>query len=143
MEPTLIGDATNSDQILSNMLIYNFQKPQRGDIVILKSDGKTSVKRLAGLPGELIYIKENSLFINNKKIENPLYFKNAKYYFSKESMNYGDPSKPIKIPDDNYFVLGDNTENSKDSRYYGFVHSKNIIGKAICIYFPLNRAKKL
>jgi signal peptidase I len=149
MEPTLHGDIKKGDRVLANMLLYYFQKPQRGDIILMKTDGieglsddKVYVKRLVGLPGEKIYIKENFLFIDDKNIEDPIFFKNYKYICN-ESMTYGNPDKPVTVPEGFYYVLGDNTKNSKDSRYFGFVPLKNIIGKAVYIWFPFDRANKL
>ena len=134
MEPTL----QINDQLIVNKLQYRFNEPSRGDIIIfnatenLKKEGvnEAFIKRIIGIPGDTIEIKNNQVYLN----EQPL---NETYI--KEAINY-DYDK-VTIPANNYFVLGDNRNNSYDSVHWGFVPRGNIIGKATKIYFPLDRAQ--
>ncbi len=96
-----------------------------------KLQRKPFIKRLIGLPGEKIKIYDGRIFINGKPLEGPSSITDRDYITEGE---YG--TKEIQIPLDSYFVLGDNVTNSKDSRFWGFVPKKDLIGKAILIYWP-------
>ncbi len=147
MEPTLHGDPKYGDRILVNRFQYYFTLPKRGEIIVFQTRGidaldqdKDFIKRLVGLPGETLSIENERLCINGKPVDDPELFKNRRYIFRRFSeMRYGDPGSPITIPQDAYFVMGDNTENSKDSRYFGFVPKKNVKGRAILIWWPIKR----
>lgn len=99
---------------------------------------KPFIKRLIGLPGETVKIANGKIYINGKQLEEPSSI-TQRYYVSEK--NFG--TEEIKIPLDSYFVLGDNTNNSKDSRYWGFVPKENLIGKAEVIYWPPQRIRKI
>ena len=135
MIPTLnIGN-----HIMVNKLIYYFRKPKRWDVIVFVypvNPKKDFIKRLVGLPGETIQIKDGSVFINGEKLKAPKTIAERHYY--NEGM-YGEGL--IKIPDNTYFVMGDNTKNSKDSRFWGFVPKKNLLGKAFFVYWPLTRMR--
>lgn len=130
MVPTLkVGD-----RLLSNNIIYKIRTPRRGEVVIFKypEDPKRDfVKRLVGLPGENLEIKSGKIYINGEIIEgNPVAYI---YYYSD---GYFGNNGEVKIPASSYYVLGDNSVNSKDSRYWGFVPAKSMVGKALFIYWP-------
>lgn len=132
MEPTL----TIGDRIIVNKIIYRFSEPKRGDIVVFKypvNPKRDFIKRLIGLPGETVEIKNSNVYINGKIIKQPWLPANLEY------PDFG----PVKIPQGNYFMMGDNRNNSEDSRYWGNLPQKNIIGKAMFIYWPFNRVKQL
>ena len=135
MIPTLnIGN-----HLMVNKFIYYFRKPERGDVMVFVypvNPKKDFIKRLVGLPGETIQIKDGSVFINGEELRAPQTI--AERYYYNEGM-YGEGL--IKIPDNTYFVMGDNTKNSKDSRFWGFVPKKNLLGKAFFIYWPLTRMR--
>lgn len=139
MRPTLI----ESDRVLVNKFLYRFKEPQRGDVIVFRYpvDGKKDfIKRLAGLPGETLAIKQGKLFINGKVLEES--FKMRKfYYYNREDWDYGSEDRAIKIPEDSYFTLGDNSAQSSDSRNWGFVPKKNLIGKAFMVYWPPKRIR--
>ncbi len=149
MRPTLL----EGDLILVNKFIFGAKIPftksarlpalgqmKRGDIVVLiypEDRKKDFIKRLIGLPGETIEIKNGSVLIDGKALQDPV-FGNIFYYnrgdFAREGMK-------ITIPPGNYFMLGDNSASSKDSRYWGFVPKDNIVGKALVIYWPPRRMR--
>jgi len=130
MYPTLqVGD-----RLLANMLVYRIRKPVRGEVVIFKyplNPKRDFVKRLIALPGEKVLIKDGRIYINGKMVKNPLI--SGRYYYSMGKYGVG---KEVKVPPHSYYVLGDNSFNSKDSRYWGFVPEKYLLGKALFIYWP-------
>ena len=134
MAPTLqIGD-----RIFVNKRAYLTVMPQRGDIIVFKNPQdmkKSFLKRVVGLPGETLEIKDGKVIINGNAVESKFHYYNAG--------DYGKESEKIEIPLNNYYVLGDDSESSRDSRHFGFIPSKYIIGKATKIYWPLERSGKI
>ena len=121
--------------MILNKLHYRFFKIKRFDVVSLNYDGsKYLIKRVIGLPGDNIEYKNNKLFINGKKIE--------EYFLDKET-NTEDFSLTTlgyeKIPKDMYLVLGDNRENSLDSREIGLIKRKDILGKIKLRIWQINK----
>ena len=117
------------------------REPERGDIIVFTSPiepKKFLVKRLIGEPGDTVEIKGQHIWINGKPLEEPLSIKSITYYNKGE---YGRAEKPVKVPESYYFALGDNSLNSVDSRYWGFVPSKNIAGKVFLIHWPIPRIR--
>ncbi len=134
MKPTL----KEGDRILVNKLIYRFNEPERGSIVVFKyplGPKKDFIKRLIATEGEVVQIKDGDIYIDGKLIKEPV-IKNI-YYFNGGELS-GENSS-IVVPQESYFVLGDNSANSRDSRYWGFVPEKNMVGKAFVIYWPPRR----
>ncbi len=136
MMPTLMV----GDKILVDKAIYKKSEPKRGDVIIFKypkDPRKIFVKRLVGLPGEMVEIKDGQIIVNGIKLQDPVIFSNIYYYNKGE---YAQEGKAIQVPNNSYYVLGDNSNASQDSRYFGFVPKENIEGKAFKIYFPFNRS---
>jgi len=120
MKPTIM----KGDRIGIDRLAYGFNTPKRYDVVVLKTpsdEKKRLVRRIMGLPSETIEIKNGSVIINGQVIRSEFYYYNRDEY-AKEGHQF-------KIPQDSYYVLGDNSMDSLDSRYFGSVPSKNIEGK--------------
>jgi signal peptidase I len=139
MRPTLI----ESDRVLVNKILYRFKAPQRGDIIVFRYpvDGKRDfIKRLIGLPGETIEIKEGKVLINGKVVEETSRLRDF-YYYNREDWPYAKEGQVIQVPPDAYFAMGDNSAQSSDSRNWGFVPKKNMIGKAFMIYWPPKRIR--
>jgi signal peptidase I len=147
MEPTLHCarpgpgcEARFSDRVLANRFIYHFRKPHRGDIVVFKTPplakqrcgaGGTFVKRLIALPGETWQEKDGSIFINGKKLLEP--------YIKSGRRDLGTSYPARKVPEGTYFMMGDNRSQSCDSREWGPVPRKNLIGEVFAVYWPPNR----
>jgi len=150
MKPTLL----EGDHILVSKFIYGakipfskkgripgFQVPKRGDIIVFvypEDPKKDYIKRLIGLPGETIRIKEGRVYINGKLLLGKQ-FQNIYYYNRGKFCK--DAEEEIIVPCDSYFVLGDNSGSSVDSRYWGFVPKENLIGKSNLIYWPIWRIR--
>ncbi len=118
--------------------IRGFSKPERGDVVVFippNERKKAYVKRLIGLEGDKIIIKDGNVYVNEKEVVDPRIARN--YYYNQGE--YAKEGQTITVPKDHYFFLGDNSISSMDSRYWGFADEKDIIGKAIFIWWPLNR----
>lgn len=139
MRPTLI----EGDRILVNKYVYRFQEPQIGDIIVFKSvetPKKDFIKRLAAVGGDAAQIKEGKIWVNHKMLDAPLIFRDNFYY---NRGGYGEEGKSVRVPPGNYFVLGDNSGSSLDSRFWGFVPKKNILGRAFFIFWPPHRMRVL
>ena len=125
-----------NDRLFVNKFIYRFTSPKNGDIVVFKSptgDGKDYVKRCIGVPGDTISIKKGFVFVNNK----PLILSGVLIQRDYTA------SETVKVPPNSYYVLGDNRAFSSDSRVWGFVPEKNLLGKALFTFWPLDRMKVL
>lgn len=133
MEPTF----QSGDYVLINEISYRFREPQRGEVVVFKypGDSKTYfIKRIIGLPNEKVIVKEGEIYVFNQEFLNGLKI-NEDYLFDR-TITAGD--KEIVLEDNEYFVMGDNRGASFDSRQWGALDRKNIIGMAWVRLWPLN-----
>jgi len=126
------------DHILVNKFIYKITKPTRGDLMVFKYPKDLSrdfIKRLVGLPGDTIEIKHRQVYINGEAYkENYTIFQfKDDYPEARGRDNFG----PITIPPHNYFMMGDNRDNSSDSRFWGTLDEKLVEGKAVVIYWSI------
>lgn len=150
MSPTIIG----GDHLVVEKLSFKFRAPQRGDIIVFTTDGIPSlppdtfyIKRVVGVPGERIRIKPPNLIVNDHVVIDPPVFRRISsaepsftgYQLAMANALLSKPTDEIRLGKDEYLVFGDNPRNSRDSRYWGPVPRKNIVGKAPRIYWPLNR----
>jgi signal peptidase I len=129
MEPTL----QIQDYIFASKLAYRLDEPKRGDIVVFKYPNDTSryfVKRLIAVGGETVTLKGGILYIDGVPLEED--------YLPPELEMLGSYG-PKTVPADQYFMMGDNRNNSSDSRDWGFVSRDLIVGKEIFIYWPPGR----
>jgi len=163
MQPTLL----DGDKVWVNKLAYDIRvpfthiflaslsDPERGDIVIIDSEaaGKRLVKRIVGLPGDTIYMRNNTLVINGQPADyevissddESLIIRESFFDYSHQAMvsdalghrlsrSFG----PETVPEDQFFVLGDNRDNSADSRLYSFIPRSQIIGRSSSVVFSLD-----
>jgi signal peptidase I len=141
--------------------IVKWGNPERGDIVVLFSpvDGTRLVKRVVAAPGDQVEMRDNQLFVNGRLAkQSPIAIESSEDYGAAHVMDedlYGRNHKvmltpeipavrsfgPITVPEGNYFVLGDNRDNSNDSRFIGFIERRRIVGKAVAVAFSLDRKR--
>ena len=132
METTIMAN----DRIIGNRLSYLFGDPARGDIIIFKNPDDESVlyiKRLIGLPGERVEVRNSTVFINGDPLDEP--------YLNVETLGeFG----PYVVPEGAYFMMGDNRNDSADSRYWKntYLYRDGIVGKALFRYWPKVSALK-
>jgi signal peptidase I len=116
--------------------------PKIGDIVVFLSpveEKKYLIKRFIASGGQTVEIIDGSIFIDGEKVAiSPI---SQFYYYNRGK--YGETNKKIDVPEDHFFVLGDNSANSMDSRYWGFVPEDLIVGKAFVIHWPPRRVQLL
>ena len=129
-----------SDRVLANRFIYRFRDPKRGEIIVFKTppeaaircgEGGTFVKRLIGLPGELVTERDGYVYINGKRLDEP--------YIKADRRDHEPPRSFGRVPADHYFFMGDNRASSCDSRSWGSVPRKNLIGEVFFVYWPPTR----
>ncbi|MBV9489819.1 MAG: signal peptidase I [Verrucomicrobia bacterium] len=161
-DPIVRAYADLGDQLFVDRFTYNFRLPHRADVFVFKTnniigippapDGTSQhyIKRLAGLPGDTLRIQAPDLFINGKPAQEPAFqrvesrrdgytgYTNDRPDL--QSMVYlGTPNSTVTIPWQNYFALGDNSANSLDSRYWGFVPEENLVGRGLFVYWPFTK----
>lgn len=145
MEPTLqIGD-----HILVNKFIYGVKipyikktilpvsEPERGDIIVFRypeDPDKDFIKRVMAVPGDTVEIRDKTVYVNRVPVKNDVGVHTDSRTLS-GAINHRDNLKPLKVPEGGYFVMGDNRDNSYDSRFWGFVKERSIKGKAFIIYW--------
>lgn len=129
MEDTLF----NRERLICNKIVYRLTEPKHGDIVIFKppiDQNHNYIKRVIAIEGDRVKIVDGKVYLNGEKLEED-YVEHRSF----ESM------AEITVPKDSYFVLGDNRTNSSDSRFWGFVPEKNIIGRASVVFWPITKVR--
>lgn len=125
MQPTL----KPGEFLLVNRVAYKFGEPTIGDIIVFHAPGANDtdyIKRVIGLPGDQVLISDGIVYVNNQPLYEPYIAESPRYTGSWD------------IPPDQYFVLGDNRNNSSDSHMWGFVPREDIVGRALLIYWPMS-----
>ena len=139
MEPTLLP----GDKIFVNRFIYRIHPPERGDVIVFRypeNPRRDFIKRLVAFGDETVEIAEGKIRINGEIVDMPEIFQSI-YYENRG--NYGTEKAQVTVPPNCYFVLGDNSSSSRDSRYWGFVPRKLLRGKAFVVWWPPRRIGKI
>ena len=130
--PSMLPTIQLQDRVVVDKIAFKFSEIDRGDIIVFRppsdvdSSGTDWIKRVIGLPGETVEIKAGKVFINDCELT-------ESYEMEKPNYIYG----PIIVPENSYFVLGDNRNNSLDSHFWGVLPKENIVGKALFRYWPI------
>jgi signal peptidase I len=151
MQPTLYPD----DRVVVNELSYDFHSVHTGDIIVFRrppwdssSTAANLIKRVVGLPGQLIGVHNCRVYINGKLLAQPYLPKGWQSPSSPYCTEWDQPgmlhlSNPYRVPAGDYFVMGDNRQDSADSRYWGALPSKYIIGRAFLEVWPVSQIRFL
>lgn len=127
---SMISTINIDDKVLGFRLSYMFSDPKRGDIVMFNAPDKDNtiyIKRIIGLPGDKIVIEDNTVYINGEKLEED---------YVRNGWEKSEGRTEYEVPKGEYFMMGDNRDESSDSRVWGTVKKKEIIAKAIFRYYP-------
>jgi signal peptidase I len=136
MEPSFL----NGDYILTEKVMYKFNDPQRGDVVVFEAPNRPNtdyIKRVIALPGETFKVENGEILVNGAHLE--------EIYEPNETNpgQYIKESQEITVPENTYIMLGDNRPHSSDSREFGPVSKDTIVGRAIVRYWPFNRFMRI
>ena len=134
---SMMPHLVNHERIFINKFIYRFEPIQRGDIVVFLyplDPSKSYIKRVVGLPGEWLAIKDGQVLVNGKPLPEP-YVPTG--YLDRQTY------PPVHVEENHYFVLGDHRSSSNDSRVWGTVDRKYIYGKAVFVYWPFSQMGSL
>ena len=142
--PSMLPTLHDGDQMIVNKFSYNISEPERFDVVVFHASvQKDFIKRIIGLPGEHVEVRDNVLYIDGEEVEEPFLAESKESIFSFQLTNDFTlerlPGGHEVIPEDHVFVLGDNRSNSTDSRSIGVIPMDEIVGKTNLIYWPLDR----
>ncbi len=136
---SMIPTLNVNDRMIVSMLPYYYRLPKRGEVVVFNGpDGEKWVKRVIGLPGEKIDIREGDLYINGMQLDETAYL-SERHISANNPTIVSEISFPYTVPQDAYFLLGDNRLESYDCRYFGAINQVEITGKAICRIYPFSK----
>lgn len=149
MEPTLeIGDHILVNKFtyginlpVTNTPLISLGEPERGDIIVFEypvEPDKDFIKRVIGIPGDVVEIRDKKVFVNGEPLVQG-YTKYTEDHVIPGGVNERDNFGPVTVPENQYFVLGDNRDNSYDSRFWGFVEEEAVKGEAFIIYWSWDR----
>ncbi|MEA3356898.1 MAG: signal peptidase I [Patescibacteria group bacterium] len=125
----------DGEYLLADKISYHINPPERGDVVIFKqTETADYIKRVIGLPGDTIEIRDGYFFVNGHQLVEEIYLNKNIYTDSNKFLSEGEI---YTVPEDNYFVAGDNRSCSSDSRAFGPISADVIKGRAFLIYWPV------
>lgn len=139
MAPTL----HSGERLIVTKIVYLWGEPQRGDIVVFHAtQTRDYIKRVIGLPGETVEIRDDRLYINGEEVPEP-YLEEYRRKTQEAGLKLTEDYGPETVPEGAYFVLGDNRRNSQDSRMIGMIPKDQIVGRADMVFWPLSSFRLL
>lgn len=130
----------NHQYLITNIISLKIGDPKLGDVIVFKAPNepeKDFIKRVIGLKGDKVSLKEGAVYVNDKLLDESKYLDSSVKTYGGSFLKEG---QAVTVPDGYFFVLGDNRSYSSDSREWGFVPKKNIIGISMFIYWPASDA---
>lgn len=130
---SMLPNFYNNELLLTEKVSYRFGDPKRGDVIVFKAPERQNVdfiKRIVGLPGDTVDIKDGSVFVNGKELIEP--------YETQKTQGF----ETVKLGQGEYFVLGDNRGSSSDSRSFGAINGNSIKGRVFVVYWPITKSGK-
>ncbi len=130
----------DSEYLITNLIGARLSDPKLGDVIVFKAPNepeKDFIKRVIGIPGDTVSIQDGKIYLNNSLLDESKYLKSSVKTYGGSFLKEGEE---VIVPEGYFFVLGDNRSYSSDSREWGFVPKKNIIGNSIFVYWPLRNA---
>lgn len=136
--PSMVNTLRVGDRLLVSRVPFYYRSPERGEIVVFNGpDGKQWIKRVVGMPGEVIDIKEGNIYINDTYFDEMAYLQevgiSALNPYESTVVQY-----PYTVPEGHYFLMGDNRLESNDCRYIGAIADEDITGKALFKVYPFS-----
>lgn len=140
MEPTLY----DGNMLMVNKVVYDIKDVDRFDVVVFHATQQEDyVKRVVGLPGDEIQYKDDKLYVNGDYVDEPFlepFSADSESFPYTKDFTLEEKTGATKVPDDKLFVMGDNRDNSLDSRAFGFISQDQLVGKVDVKYWPLSQA---
>lgn len=134
MDPTFV----DNQYILTNIIALKFRTPKIADVIVFKAPNdpeKDFIKRVIGTPEDTIFLSDGDVYVNGKLLDQDRFLSVPVKTYGGSFLRDGEV---ITVPQDSYFVMGDNRMGSSDSREWGFVPLKDVIGESFFVYWPLN-----
>ena len=125
----------------TSQTLVEFGKPQRGDIIVFRfpeDEEKDFIKRIVGTPGDTVEVRNKVVLINGEPLDDKAFTQRIDPGIIDRTINPRDNFGPVTVPEESYFVMGDNRDQSLDSRFWGYVREEKIRGKAFRIYWSWN-----
>lgn len=140
---SMTPNLANHERLIVNKFLYLVRQPHRGEIIVFHATPeKDYIKRVVGLPGETVEIRDDTLYINGKKhLER--FLGDVKQAYHEKNMQYTADFGPVEVPQGQLFVLGDNRPNSEDSRVIGPIPLDTVVGRAEVVFWPVTHIRWL
>ena len=135
--PSMVSTINVNDHILTTMVPYYYRNPERGEVVVFKQETEDWVKRVIGLPGDVVDIREGQVYVNNQLLDESAYL--AAGMTSEPYLGSNHVEFPYTVPEGHYFLMGDNRVQSQDCRYLGAIARDKIYGKAWIKIYPFSQ----
>lgn len=133
----------DGEYVLTNLISLRFSEPKKGDVVVFKSpveEDKDFIKRIIGVPGDTVSILDGQVLVNGEILDQSKYLSNS---LETSPGSFLQEGEIVSVPEEQYFVMGDNRPYSSDSREWGFVAKKSVIGISFFVYWPLNKIGRI